>query len=89
MCLYINIFALKTTHFYTSIPYSSKMSKKRISAYISTPSVLWLDRQISKGFIASYSHGLNLGLKLLKKSLHTTIKFKIPNEVKNVENEKI
>ena len=62
------------------------MAKKPVQAYVDLPTIKWMDRQISKGFLASYSHSINLGLKLLKKSLHTTIKFKAPNSTKNAEN---
>ena len=58
------------------------MGKKIVSARLDLPTIRWLDRQISKGFIASYNHGIKLGLKLLRKNLHTTIKFKKPNTIK-------
>jgi len=63
------------------------MAKKQIMARLDFPTVKWLDRQISKGFLYSYNHAIKLGLKLLKKNLHTTIKFKKANVVKNGENE--
>ena len=61
------------------------MAKKRILAYVSLPTVLWLDREISKGCFASYSHALNFGLKILKKQHKCTIKFKAPNSAKTEE----
>ena len=58
------------------------MVKKVVSARLSPATIEWLDREISKGFIASYNHGIKLGLKLLRKNLHTTILFKKPNSRK-------
>mgnify|MGYP001581109104 CR=1 FL=1 len=58
------------------------MGKKRIPANVDIPTVEWLDRQISKGVYASYSHAIRLALKLLRKTAISTIKFKKPNSVK-------
>ena len=62
------------------------MSKKRIPANVDMSTVHWLDREISKGIFASYSHAIRLALKLLKKERIITTKFKAQNSVKNAEN---
>ena len=61
------------------------MGVKVVSARLHLSTINWLDRQISKGFLASYNHAIKLGLKLLQKNLHTTIKFKKANSVKTQE----
>ena len=61
------------------------MTMKVVSARLPMPTVKWLDKQISKGFLASYNHGIKLGLKILRKNLHTTIKFKKANSIKTEE----
>ncbi len=55
------------------------MAKKRILAYVRLSTIKWLDKEISKGCFASYSHALNFGLKILKKQHRCTIKMKAPN----------
>ncbi len=62
------------------------MAKKRLLAYVRLPTIRWLDREISKGIFASYSHALCLGLKLLRKERILTTKFKKPNFAQNAEN---
>lgn len=60
------------------------MAKRRLMAYVGLATVKWLDRRISGGVYASYSHAINRGLKLLRKEFLQTQKLVMNNNSKKV-----